>query len=157
MPPTCLSRRAHYRRCSIESFVVCQGYAPPPGFTPSMLTPLLDRKYSANNSAGPNSQLGPCGMVVPFVACGDLSGFDADQSYPLDLEATAQHQQQQQMQRHGRGEGGGEGGSIGGGSVASSAAAYQVLNPAAPPIRPPYQTAMALRKDGSDGTSGAHQ
>jgi len=24
-------------------------------------------------------------QVVPFVACGDLSGFDADTSYPLDL------------------------------------------------------------------------
>jgi tRNA (cytidine32/guanosine34-2'-O)-methyltransferase len=22
---------------------------------------------------------------VPFVACGDLNGFDSDQSYPLDL------------------------------------------------------------------------
>ena len=24
------------------------------------------------------------GELVPFLACGDLSGFDADQSYPLD-------------------------------------------------------------------------
>ena len=29
--------------------------------------------------------LGVGGLVVPFVACGDLSGFDADMSYPLEL------------------------------------------------------------------------
>ena len=23
-------------------------------------------------------------LIVPFLACGDLSGYDADQSYPLD-------------------------------------------------------------------------
>ena len=30
-----------------------------------------------------NEMLGPNNLVVPFIACGDLSGFDADQSYPL--------------------------------------------------------------------------
>ncbi len=29
--------------------------------------------------------LGPSSLVVPFVACGDLSGFDPDKSYPLEL------------------------------------------------------------------------
>jgi tRNA (cytidine32/guanosine34-2'-O)-methyltransferase len=29
---------------------------------------------------------GPNNLVVPFVACGDLSGYDADQSYPLLLK-----------------------------------------------------------------------
>ena len=33
--------------------------------------------------------LGPNNLVVPFVACGDLSGFDADQSYPLQLDGHA--------------------------------------------------------------------
>jgi tRNA (cytidine32/guanosine34-2'-O)-methyltransferase len=28
--------------------------------------------------------------VVPFVACGDLSGFDADKSYPLQLDGKAE-------------------------------------------------------------------
>jgi hypothetical protein len=36
-----------------------------------------------------NAVLGPCALVVPFVACGDLSGFDADKSYPLQLERQA--------------------------------------------------------------------
>lgn len=32
-----------------------------------------------------NSLLGPDALIVPFVACGDLSGFDADKSYPLQI------------------------------------------------------------------------
>jgi hypothetical protein len=32
-----------------------------------------------------NALLGPSALVVPFVACGDLNGYDADKSYPLDL------------------------------------------------------------------------
>jgi tRNA (cytidine32/guanosine34-2'-O)-methyltransferase len=30
--------------------------------------------------------MGPNALVVPFVACGDLTGYDADKSYPLQLE-----------------------------------------------------------------------
>lgn len=33
--------------------------------------------------------LGACSLVVPFVACGDLNGYDADKSYPLQLEEAA--------------------------------------------------------------------
>lgn len=32
------------RNSSIESFVVCRGYQPPPGYVPSMTSPLLDYK-----------------------------------------------------------------------------------------------------------------
>lgn len=32
-----------------------------------------------------NELVGPSSLVVPFVACGDLNGFDADKSYPLQL------------------------------------------------------------------------
>ena len=35
--------------------------------------------------ASGNDALGPGNVIVPFVACGDLSGFDADKSYPLTL------------------------------------------------------------------------
>ena len=27
---------------------------------------------------------GPSRILIPFLACGDLSGYDADQSYPLE-------------------------------------------------------------------------
>lgn len=43
-----------------------------------MANPLLDHKYSAVNSlTGVNR------VIVPFLACGDLSGFDSDKTYPL--------------------------------------------------------------------------
>ena len=38
---------------------------------------LLDYKYDDSNLVGINR------MIVPFLACGDLSGYDADQSYSL--------------------------------------------------------------------------
>jgi tRNA (cytidine32/guanosine34-2'-O)-methyltransferase len=70
------------RNSSIESFVVCQGFFYPTGFTPSMDTFLLDSKYGEGNEfIGPNS------LTIPFVACGDLSGFDPDKSYPLQLDS----------------------------------------------------------------------
>ena len=31
--------------------------------------------------------VGPASFVVPFVACGDITGFDSDKSYPLQLNA----------------------------------------------------------------------
>ena len=60
------------RNSSIESFVVCRRYHPPHGFIPSMDSLLLDHKYGQNNPL-----FGPSAVIVPFVACGDLSGFDA--------------------------------------------------------------------------------
>ncbi|NXV08005.1 TRM7 methyltransferase, partial [Cettia cetti] len=65
-----------------EAFVVCRGYSPPEGFVPTMDNPLLD----------PDAGLalwrlsGPSRAIVPFVACGDLSAFDPDRTYPLQLE-----------------------------------------------------------------------
>ena len=32
-----------------------------------------------NNLEGPNR------VIVPFLACGDLSGFDSDRTYPLEV------------------------------------------------------------------------
>ena len=37
-------------------------------------------RYGASNPL-----TGVSSLVVPFVACGDLSGFDSDKSYPLQL------------------------------------------------------------------------
>ena len=69
------------RNSSIESFVICKNYSPPHDFVPSMDTFLLDHSYGdSNNVLG-----GPLSVIVPFVACGTLSGFDSDKSYPLQL------------------------------------------------------------------------
>jgi len=66
------------RNSSIESFIVCRRFRCPPGYTICMDSLLLDHKYGATNE-----MIGPSALVVPFVACGDLSGYDADKSYPL--------------------------------------------------------------------------
>ncbi|PVD37030.1 hypothetical protein C0Q70_04023 [Pomacea canaliculata] len=69
------------RNSSIEAFVVCQNYSPPPGYIPNMSNPLLDHHYDVDF----NSLEGPNRVIVPFLACGDLSGFDSDKTYPLEL------------------------------------------------------------------------
>ena len=62
-----------------EAFVVCQRYQPPSGFQPASLRQLLD---AASTQFSPTTH-----VCAPFVACGDLSGLDADQSYDLPEEA----------------------------------------------------------------------
>uniref|UniRef100_A0A8C6W8M7 Putative tRNA (cytidine(32)/guanosine(34)-2'-O)-methyltransferase n=1 Tax=Nannospalax galili TaxID=1026970 RepID=A0A8C6W8M7_NANGA len=67
---------------SIEALTVCQGYDPPEGFVPDLTKPLLEHSYDSDFK-----QLdGPIHIIVPFVTCGDLSTYDSDRSYPLDLE-----------------------------------------------------------------------
>ena len=83
---TCAKPRSS-RNSSIEAFVVCQGYNPPADFKPSLLDPLLDHGYDSESATLDGSNA----VVVPFVACGDLSGFDADQSYPLQIEGEAEY------------------------------------------------------------------
>ncbi|XP_024625084.1 putative tRNA (cytidine(32)/guanosine(34)-2'-O)-methyltransferase isoform X2 [Neophocaena asiaeorientalis asiaeorientalis] len=100
------------RNSSIEAFAVCKGYDPPEGFLPDLTKPLLDHSYVCHRSilsptpretplACGDSRLrrlshvpdpdfnqldGPTRIIVPFVTCGDLSAYDSDRSYPLDLE-----------------------------------------------------------------------
>lgn len=70
------------RNSSIEAFVVCRGYSPPAGYVPTMDNPLLDP-----DAGLALSQLsGPSRVIVPFVACGDLSAYDPDRTYPLQLD-----------------------------------------------------------------------
>uniref|UniRef100_A0A8C5PHV0 FtsJ RNA 2'-O-methyltransferase 1 n=1 Tax=Leptobrachium leishanense TaxID=445787 RepID=A0A8C5PHV0_9ANUR len=78
---TCAKPRSS-RNSSIESFVVCLGYCPPEGYIPNMSNPLLDHCYNVdfNQLEGPNR------VIVPFLACGDLSAYDSDRTYPLQLE-----------------------------------------------------------------------
>lgn len=68
------------RNSSIEAFVVCENYTPPEGYIPNMMNPLLDLNYDAfNQLEGPNR------YIVPFVACGDLSAYDSDMTYSLQM------------------------------------------------------------------------
>uniref|UniRef100_A0A1A7Y7P9 Putative tRNA (cytidine(32)/guanosine(34)-2'-O)-methyltransferase n=1 Tax=Iconisemion striatum TaxID=60296 RepID=A0A1A7Y7P9_9TELE len=84
---TCSKPRSS-RNSSIEAFVVCQNYCPPEGYVPNMSNPLLDQTYDVdfNQLEGPNR------VIVPFLACGDLSAFDSDRTYPLQLEDGKRYQ-----------------------------------------------------------------
>uniref|UniRef100_A0A8C6SR76 Putative tRNA (cytidine(32)/guanosine(34)-2'-O)-methyltransferase n=1 Tax=Neogobius melanostomus TaxID=47308 RepID=A0A8C6SR76_9GOBI len=84
---TCAKPRSS-RNSSIEAFVVCQNYLPPEGYVPNMSNPLLDHSYDVdfNQLEGPNR------VIVPFLACGDLSAYDSDRTYPLQLDDSKEYQ-----------------------------------------------------------------
>jgi len=64
------------RNSSIESFVVCRQYAPPPSFVPSMVNPLLDSDYGEGNELqGVNR------AIVEFVKTGNVDEFDSNMTY----------------------------------------------------------------------------
>jgi len=69
------------RNSSVESFVVCQNYDPPQNFEPISLDAFIGSNILLKHENTPFNQ-----KLVKFVACGDLSGFDSDQSYPLILD-----------------------------------------------------------------------
>ncbi|GIY65449.1 hypothetical protein CDAR_3971 [Caerostris darwini] len=75
-----ISKPRSSRNSSIESFVVCQEYNPPEDYVPNMMNPLLDLKYDDfDELTGVNR------VIVPFIACGDLTAYDSDRTYPLQL------------------------------------------------------------------------
>jgi tRNA (cytidine32/guanosine34-2'-O)-methyltransferase len=74
------------RNSSYESFVVCRGYSPPEGFVPTFSGPMAGEVLERAEILAMDP---PLRAVVPFVACGDLTGWDSDASYatvdrPLD-------------------------------------------------------------------------
>ncbi|KAI9892896.1 MAG: hypothetical protein M1814_001055 [Vezdaea aestivalis] len=93
------------RASSLEAFVVCEGFSPPEGFEPSLENPLdaqslLDLTSSTGDLDAPErldqgeslptalpGELLPLEMgtrwIAPFLACGDLSAYDADATYQL--------------------------------------------------------------------------
>ncbi|KAL3115925.1 hypothetical protein niasHT_007225 [Heterodera trifolii] len=71
------------RLSSCEAFIVCKNYSPPEGYKPTLVNPILASDYNEclAQLEGPMNA-----ALVPFMACGDLSGFDSDRTYPLNLE-----------------------------------------------------------------------
>ncbi|KAL1237870.1 putative tRNA (cytidine(32)/guanosine(34)-2'-O)-methyltransferase [Trichinella pseudospiralis] len=67
------------RGSSYESFVVCQGLTLPLGYQPTTVNLMLEPNYdlAVSKLKGVNRQ------IVPFVSCGDLSGWDSDMSFSL--------------------------------------------------------------------------
>lgn len=92
-----LAKPASSRHASIEAFAVCQNFSLPPGFHIERLQAVLAGVAVARALEDGAEEAG-CGggaptdtdrLLLPFLACGDLSGFDADQSYPLSEEGGA--------------------------------------------------------------------
>lgn len=130
---TCAKPRSS-RGSSIEAFVVCEGYRPPPGFKPSLEVPLgLDATFpKTSTTAKENENLAhevqviilankedgeikEAWYIAPFIACGDLSAYDSD--------ATNQLPEVDEF-----------------GQVRAD------IDPIQPPTAPPYKTALELRR-----------
>ncbi|XXG80413.1 hypothetical protein AAC387_Pa09g1284 [Persea americana] len=79
------------RNSSIEAFAVCENYSPPEGFNEQDLHRLLEKVGSPSGEGDLDCSSGwlegPNKVYIPFLACGDLSGYDSDRSYPLPATA----------------------------------------------------------------------
>uniref|UniRef100_A0A7N0VAA6 Putative tRNA (cytidine(32)/guanosine(34)-2'-O)-methyltransferase n=1 Tax=Kalanchoe fedtschenkoi TaxID=63787 RepID=A0A7N0VAA6_KALFE len=75
------------RNSSIEAFAVCENYSPPDGFNEKDLHRLLEKVGSPSGAEDLDCSSGwlegPNKVYIPFLACGDLCGYDSDRSYPL--------------------------------------------------------------------------
>ncbi|KAG8227314.1 hypothetical protein J437_LFUL006754 [Ladona fulva] len=69
------------RSSSIEAFVVCKDYSPPPGYVPAMENPLMNGGYSEEfqNATKLNK------MITSFITLGDLSHLDSDTTVKLEV------------------------------------------------------------------------
>lgn len=66
------------RNSSMESFILCQDFQLPEGYTPTMVDPInVDCFFPADLQTANAA-------IVPFLACGDLSAWDADACYDAE-------------------------------------------------------------------------
>ncbi|CAN7083817.1 unnamed protein product [Brassica oleracea var. botrytis] len=90
-PTVTFAKPKSSRNSSIEAFAVCENYSPPEGFNPRDLHLLLEKVGSPSGGSDLDCSSGwlegPNKVYIPFLACGDLSGYDSDRSYPLPKEA----------------------------------------------------------------------
>ncbi|EFO23015.2 hypothetical protein LOAG_05470 [Loa loa] len=105
------------RQSSCEAFVVCKEFNLPKGYTPTMKNPMLCPDYDAEV----NSLLGSNRLLVPFLACGDLSGWDSDRTYELELPNFSGEAERRR---------------------------YEYKPVVQPPTEPAYKKACALKKSG---------
>ncbi|KAK4392298.1 putative tRNA (cytidine(32)/guanosine(34)-2'-O)-methyltransferase [Sesamum angolense] len=84
------------RNSSIEAFVVCENYSPPEGFNQKDLHRLLEKIGSPSGADDLDCSSGwlegPNKVYIPFLACGDLNGYDSDRSYPLPKSTDGSYQ-----------------------------------------------------------------
>uniref|UniRef100_A0A0E0LFE4 Putative tRNA (cytidine(32)/guanosine(34)-2'-O)-methyltransferase n=1 Tax=Oryza punctata TaxID=4537 RepID=A0A0E0LFE4_ORYPU len=84
------------RNSSIEAFAVCENYSPPEGFKEKDLYHLLEKVGTPSGADDLDCRSGwlegPNKVYIPFLACGDLSGYDSDRSYPLPCTESGSYQ-----------------------------------------------------------------
>lgn len=76
-----IAKPASSRNSSIEAFVVCEDYNCPEGYIPQMINPMVDDVQIIKDATVSDVNK----MLIPFVVCGDLRGYDSDMSYSLNV------------------------------------------------------------------------
>lgn len=155
------------RNASVEAFVVCRGYRAPRGLVPKLLGgeglwPALlggaervglEEEEEEVEEAGNSSSSGTR-KLIPFVACGDLRGWDADRSY--DLPAAPAGRRKNTKKKGGQKGGGRDGdGDDEGSDKEEEETFYVPLPPTALPTAPAYAGALALSGRPAAGLRGA--
>lgn len=93
-----ISKPRSSRNSSIESFAICRNYNPPQGYEPCMFNTLMEgecKKYFENL----DDEYSVNRKIIPFMACGDLSGFDSDTTYSLNIDNEKQYEYRQPTQK----------------------------------------------------------
>lgn len=140
------------RSSSIEAFVVCQKYHPIEGFVPTIVTPQSTKLGAHALEMGPLNR-----VAVPFISAGDLSGFDADMSYSLDVDVAVGQMRLDDNSGSGNDHGNEKdnvnGNSNGNGHEAQQngepekTEKYESLPPVVPPSQPPYAEAIRRNRE----------
>lgn len=117
---SCIAKPRSSRTSSLEAFAVCRGFKMPQNCRPNFFNPFLNPESTLDfTSLTPEER-----QIIPYVSCGDLSGFDSDCSHPLEFSAD----------QEGQGDG------------PSCRKPYVYKEPVQPPIKPPYQHAVLLKR-----------
>ncbi|GLH08956.1 Putative tRNA (cytidine(32)/guanosine(34)-2'-O)-methyltransferase 2 [Gryllus bimaculatus] len=77
-PRVTIAKPSSSRNSSIEAFIVCQKYTPPDGYTPTIWKSL---RLPSGNFDFKGDEVNA--SIIPFLVCGDLTGYDADTNYPV--------------------------------------------------------------------------
>ncbi|EFO88182.1 hypothetical protein CRE_06935 [Caenorhabditis remanei] len=112
-----LAKPRSSRQSSCEAFVLCLDYSPPEGFVPTMGRSSLE----ITDASGVTAEI-----IDGFVTCGDLSGWDSEKSYPLDIHVSFP-----------RGE-----------STDEDRNRYEFKDVVQPPTDPAYKEALEMKKTG---------